>query len=392
MHRVLALVCAVIFLDVGLFAALGPLLPDLEQDLGISSSQSGFLVASYPLGYVLAAFPAARLSIRLGVKRTTAGGLATLAAMSVAFGLAESYEGLIAARFVQGVGGALAWGGGLVWVINASPRERRGAMLGIALAGASAGHLAGPVLGALAATTGRGAGFLVVGALAALLALVAVRFRSPPAVSERVLDFRAALRSGDVRTAIWVITVPAAVFGALLALGPLRLADLGAGPEAIAVAFVVAAAAGMFTRPLTGSWSDRRGRLRPIRFGLLACVPALVALSLVQGETAAIVILVVALLVVNVTLAPSIALLSDVCEASGAGQVVAVAMLNVAWTPGIIAGSAGGGVSVDAIGHASTYVILALVALAMLLLLGRRSIDTSQVSPGQLRPGDASSP
>jgi predicted MFS family arabinose efflux permease len=373
MHRVLALVCAAIFLDVSMFAALGPLLPKLEQDLGISSSQAGFLVASYPLGYLFAVVLAARLSIRFGVKATTAVGLAFLAATSIGFGLAENYAVLVGTRFGQGVAGAVAWGGGLVWVINASPPERRGAVLGIALSGASAGHLAGPVVGAVAASAGRASSFLVVAALAVLLALVAVRFRLPPPIGEQLLQLRLAVRSRDVRTAIWVITVPAALFGALLTLGPLRLDALGAGPGAIAAAFVAAAAAGIFTRPLSGSWSDRSGRLRPIRVGLLASVPTFVALSVVRGEIAAIVILVVAILLVNLSLAPAIALLSDVCEAAAVGQVVAVAMLNLAWTPGMVAGSAGGGVGVDTIGHSPTYLILALLALATVILLARRS-------------------
>ena len=57
---------------------------------------------------------------------------------------------LDAGRFAQGVGGACAWTGGLAWLIAAAPRERRGELIGSALAAAIFGLLFGPVLGGVA--------------------------------------------------------------------------------------------------------------------------------------------------------------------------------------------------------------------------------------------------
>ena len=48
------------------------------------------------------------------------------------------------ARFVQGVGGAASWAGAFGWLIGAAPRERRGELIGPAMAAAIVGALFGP--------------------------------------------------------------------------------------------------------------------------------------------------------------------------------------------------------------------------------------------------------
>ena len=144
------MVSAAVLVDTMFYAAIAPLLPAYQDDLGLSKTAAGVLSASYAAGTLLAALPAGWLAGRVGAKPTMLAGLALLSGSSLVFGLAESIVLLDASRFVQGVGGACSWAGGLAWLLAVAPRERRGELIGTALGAAIFGVLLGPVLGGAA--------------------------------------------------------------------------------------------------------------------------------------------------------------------------------------------------------------------------------------------------
>ena len=128
MRRLLLLGSAVVFIDVAFFEAIIPLLPGYADDLGLSKASAGILTAAYAAGTLAASLPAGLMAARFGPRRTLLLGLGMLGAASLAFGFGANIVVLDAARFVQGVAGALAWSGALSWLILAAPggAPRRG--------------------------------------------------------------------------------------------------------------------------------------------------------------------------------------------------------------------------------------------------------------------------
>ena len=171
MRRLFPLVAAVILTDTMFYAAITPLLPGYADDLGLSKGAAGILSASYAAGTLIAAIPSGFLAARIGFRATMLVGLGLLGVSSVAFAFGDSVAMLDPARFAEGVGGACAWTGGLGWLLAAAPADRRGEMIGAALAAAIFGILLGPVIGGIATVTGPEVVFCGVAVVAAGFAL-----------------------------------------------------------------------------------------------------------------------------------------------------------------------------------------------------------------------------
>ena len=136
MRRLFLLVAAVVLVDTMFFAAVAPLLPYYSAEFDLSKTAAGVLTAAYPVGTFVGALPGGWLAARWGVKPALLTGLALLGVTSLAFAFAGNIVLLDMARFVQGVGGAFMWAAGMTWLVSAAPVDRRGEMIGSALANA----------------------------------------------------------------------------------------------------------------------------------------------------------------------------------------------------------------------------------------------------------------
>ena len=138
MRRLFLLVAAVVLVDTMFFAAVSPLLPEYADEFDLSKTGAGVLAAAYPAGTFAAAVPGGWLAARWGVKPTLLLGLGLLGVTSLVFAFANHIVLLDAARFMQGVGGACMWAAGMAWLVAAAPTERRGELIGSALAAVGA--------------------------------------------------------------------------------------------------------------------------------------------------------------------------------------------------------------------------------------------------------------
>jgi MFS family permease len=369
-RRLLLLVCVVIFVETMLYSALVPLLPDYTHEFGLSKFAAGLLVGAYAAGALVAAIPGGIAAARYGPRRALLMGITLMGLASLGFGFAGTAWTLGIARFAQGVGGSLAWAGALTWLIAASPVNRRGEMLGTAIGSAIFGALLGPAIGALAHHVGTRTVFVGLACLVA--ALGAWTLRTPGAKAEPPLPgaIRRAFGEPEIRQALWLMTVPALVFGVVGVLVPLKLDRAGWSATAIAVAWVASAAIEMVIAPLIGRVSDRRGRLLPLRVSLVGAILVLVAFAVSERPGAVVPLLIASGITFGGFWAPAMALLSDSADRLGLAQGLAFGLMNMAWGAGNALGPVLGGALADAAGDAVPFFIMAAFCLATLASLG----------------------
>ena len=126
-------------------------LPSIQSDLGFSQSGLAWVVNAYLIAFGGLLLLAGRLGDLVGRRRVFLGGLTLFTLASLLCGAAQSQDVLVAARFVQVVGGAFTSAVILGMIVTLFPRpDEQAKAIGVfsfvAAAGGSIGLLAGGVL------------------------------------------------------------------------------------------------------------------------------------------------------------------------------------------------------------------------------------------------------
>lgn len=148
-RAVLAVLFAGVLMGALDIAIVGPALPALQSEFGLSETDLGLVFGSYVLANLLGAPIMAKLSDRSGRRAIYLLDIALFALGSTIVAAAPSFAVLLAGRAVQGLGA-----GGILPVASAVigdtfPPERRGGALGLVGAVFGLAFLVGPVLGGL---------------------------------------------------------------------------------------------------------------------------------------------------------------------------------------------------------------------------------------------------
>jgi EmrB/QacA subfamily drug resistance transporter len=212
-------------------------LPSIQDELGFSSSSLAWVVNAYliPFGGLL--LLAGRIGDLLGRRTVFLAGLALFTAASMLCGLAQSQGVLVAARFLQGVGGALTSAVilGMIVAMFPEPREQAkaiGVYAFVASAGGAVGLLAGGVL--TQAIDWHWIFFvnLPIGALAAALAVRLIERDAGIGIAAGADVPGAVLVTGALMLGVYTLVGPAAEdgwgAGRTLALGAASLLTLAA--------------------------------------------------------------------------------------------------------------------------------------------------------------------
>src|SRR3954452_18059162 len=126
-------------------------LPTIQEDLGFSASGLAWVVNAYLIAFGGLLLLAGRLGDLISRRDMFLSGLAVFTLSSIVCGVATSQEMLVAARFIQGVGGAMTSAVILGMIVTMFPKPAEQAK-GIGVfafapsAGGSIGLLAGGVL------------------------------------------------------------------------------------------------------------------------------------------------------------------------------------------------------------------------------------------------------
>jgi MFS family permease len=334
-RRLVVFVGSVFAAESAFFAVVPPLVPQLVRDVHLTTTEVGILVAAYPAGVLLAAIPSMALVDRRGVKMATVVGIAVLIASTLGFAWGTSPLLLDAARFVQGVGGAVAWAGALAWLTSTTPSARRGSVIGGAVGAALIGMVVGPSIGAFASQVGRGPVFSALAIVLALLVLAA-----PPAALAAtpgrgsVQALLKLLRSRRAAIGNGLLLVIGVVGGTMWSLVPLLVTHRRGGAGVIAAILAVSYLLAALMNVYLGRISDRVGRLLPTLIGLVIAAAMLPVIPFLGPLIALFIFSVATTSMVAALWTPTAAMVADGAEGTAAGQAVGVATMNAAWAAG----------------------------------------------------------
>jgi MFS family permease len=370
LRRLLFLCGSIVLVDTMFYAALTPLLPHYVHTLGLSKSGAGVLAAMYALGNIVFGVPAGLAASWFGVKRTALFGIAGTVVTTILFAFAHTVWLIDLARFLQGAASACSWVAALSWLVAESPARSRGRLLGSAMGAALFGALLGPVIGGVASFAGIRWTFSAVALVeVALGAWAAFTPSEHEPLRQPVGALVRSVRNPRIALGIWFVALPSSAFGIINVLASLRLSALGVSAAGIGAIWLVGAGLEATSSPLLGHLSDRLGRMAPIRAALAGTTVAFVLLAVLQSPWWLVAGTVIAAgFVVGFFWAPSFSLLSDEAERTGLDYAFAFTLINLAWAPAQIAGSAGGAALAQATSDTVPYLVLA--ALCALTLAG----------------------
>jgi EmrB/QacA subfamily drug resistance transporter len=214
-------------------------LPSIKNDLGFTQAGLAWVVNAYLIAFAGLLLLAGRLGDLVGRKRVFLIGLAMFTAASLLCGLSISQSMLVAARFLQGIGGAVSTAVilGMVITMFPEPAERAraiGVFTFVASAGASIGLLAG---GLITQAVSWHWIFFVNLPIGIVIAVLAGRVIE----SDRGIGLRSGADAlGAVLiTAALMLGVYTIVESSTYGLGSLRTIGFGAIAAALLVAFIV---------------------------------------------------------------------------------------------------------------------------------------------------------
>lgn len=179
-------------------------LPTIASALGVSPGAAVLVVTAYQTALLVALLPAAALGERLGYRRVFASGVWLFIGASVLSACAPSLPWLVAARAVQGLGGAAILALGVPLLRFSVPPHRLGAAIGWNALTVALASSAGPGVGALILSQAEWPWLFAANVPLGIAVLLACRqLPRTPSGSQR-LDFASMALSGGMFAGLFI--------------------------------------------------------------------------------------------------------------------------------------------------------------------------------------------
>ena len=261
----LTLATAAFLLCFSAWGMLAPLAPKLEDQLGLSNTETSVMIAVPVLLGSLLRIPLGWLTDRFGGRKVFTVLLLYCSLPPLLVGFAESYEMLLVAGFLLGVSGA-AFAVGVPFVSEWYPPQRQGQALGLYGIGTAGTAISAWTMPAIYdGFSQEAAGIIYSLVLLAFTGVWVTAARNAPSHAPKKTPYGQVLRSG---WRLWQLCLFYFVaFGGFVAMSlylPKLLTDwfdyskTGAGARAAGCVVVAA----LIARPLGGRWADRFGAER----------------------------------------------------------------------------------------------------------------------------------
>ena len=140
-------VCCSVFLFTIGQGATNPILPILVQDLGATTSMTGFVVGIFGAGRFLTNLPAGLVAQKIGIKPVLIIGPAVASLGYYLTGYFDSTPLILLSRLITGLGGGIHFVGAGIYLREISTLENRGRILSLQTISILTGQTIGPIIG-----------------------------------------------------------------------------------------------------------------------------------------------------------------------------------------------------------------------------------------------------
>ena len=279
-----------------------PVLPAYIQDVGATTQQIGIIMGCFAIGLLCSRTWLGQIADRRSRKLVISIGTIVAAVAPIGYLFVQSILGLAAIRAFHGISIAAFTIGYSALVVDLSPRQLRGELIGYMNLAVPTGMSIGPALGgwlqdlgsnkAIALGNGYGIIFLVSNACGIMGLLLASQIQDSSSNRKKLLhnsnpshierDFWQLSRDRALLTPTLVLLLIGLVFGTLVAFLPLFVRELNLDFN-VGLFYTVTAIASFTVRLFVGQASDRYGRGLFISSSLICYLISMVILA--QAET-----------------------------------------------------------------------------------------------------------